>query len=59
MPALRRDDRAPLTEPRAVAGLSGTAVKRRLERLRATGTLYPAGNTTPGRPGRASGRCSG
>jgi DNA-binding Lrp family transcriptional regulator len=40
--ALRRDGRASLTEPQKVTGLSETAVKRRLERLRGTGVLYLA-----------------
>ncbi|MEU9094131.1 Lrp/AsnC family transcriptional regulator [Streptomyces sp. NPDC048428] len=39
---LRRDGRAPLTELQAATGLSETVVKRRLERLRATGVLYLA-----------------
>ncbi|WP_371101045.1 Lrp/AsnC family transcriptional regulator [Streptomyces sp. PU_AKi4] len=40
--ALRRDGRASLTEPQKVTGLSETAVKRRLERLRGTGVLHLA-----------------
>lgn len=40
--APRRDGRASLTEPQKVTGLSETAVKRRLERLRGTGVLYLA-----------------
>lgn len=39
---LRHDGRAPLTELQAAGGLSETAAKRRLERLRATGVLYLA-----------------
>lgn len=39
---LRRDGRATLTELQAAGGLSEATVKRRLERLRATGVLYLA-----------------
>ncbi|MFF4863909.1 Lrp/AsnC family transcriptional regulator [Streptomyces sp. NPDC001231] len=37
---LRRQGRSPLTDLQAAAGLSETAVKKRLERLRSTGVLY-------------------
>ncbi|WP_327430745.1 Lrp/AsnC family transcriptional regulator [Streptomyces sp. NBC_01236] len=40
--ALRRDGRATLTDLQGATGLSETAVKKRLERLRATGVLYLA-----------------
>jgi DNA-binding Lrp family transcriptional regulator len=39
---LRHDGRAPLTDLQRATGLSETAVKKRLERLRATGVLYLA-----------------
>ncbi|PNG19971.1 Lrp/AsnC family transcriptional regulator [Streptomyces cahuitamycinicus] len=38
--ALARDGRAPLTELQATTGLSESAVRRRLDRLRSTGILY-------------------
>ncbi|WP_308401266.1 Lrp/AsnC family transcriptional regulator [Streptomyces sp. AC512_CC834] len=40
--ALRRDGRATLTELQSVTGLSETAAKKRLERLRTTGVLHLA-----------------
>ncbi|MFG3109692.1 Lrp/AsnC family transcriptional regulator [Streptomyces tendae] len=40
--ALRRDGRATLTELQSVTGLSETATKKRLERLRGTGVLHLA-----------------
>ncbi|WP_373903104.1 Lrp/AsnC family transcriptional regulator [Streptomyces sp. MMCC 100] len=40
--ALRRDGRATLTELQSATGLSETAVKKRLERLRGTGVLHLA-----------------
>lgn len=40
--ALRRDGRATLTDLQGASGLSETAVKKRLDRLRATGVLYLA-----------------
>ncbi|WP_369261164.1 Lrp/AsnC family transcriptional regulator [Streptomyces sp. R35] len=40
--ALRRDGRATLTDLQGATGLSETAVKKRLDRLRATGVLYLA-----------------
>ncbi|WP_261991416.1 Lrp/AsnC family transcriptional regulator [Streptomyces sp. OR43] len=39
---LQRDGRAPLSQLQAAGGLSETAAKRRLERLRASGVLYLA-----------------
>jgi DNA-binding Lrp family transcriptional regulator len=39
---LARDGRAPLTELQASTGLSESAVRRRLDRLRSTGVLYLA-----------------